>query len=668
MNYLTSRYKRILVLDCETTSQADLKKVGAWKYAEDPSTDVICICGTYITPEFIDRRNWKNEAFTGYGANPFLDFMENADLIVAHNIEFEIAIWKYCLENRRGWPAFPIYKAYCTMGASAAAGLPFGLAGACKCVGLPVNKQKDTEGKTLIKSMSSTPIEILAQRIGIVEQLSTMVEYCAQDVEATASLMDAIPPIHEKELEVFRTHLGINARGFKVDTKLLRAMGNVIVEATKELNREVNIATCGQILLEDVNRREFIMTWVDQQAPGVLQGFTAADVDAALARTDLSNAVRAVLDARTKVGKSSTAKLEVFRQTTMRDGRIRGSLFYHGASTGRWSGRGVQPHNFPRPTVKNQDALYEAILAKNLSLIGDMARGNIWDGISSCLRSLITVREGYVLFCADFSAIEARVAFWLASELQGLAIYAAQDSGTGPDLYRVMGGKIYGINPKTLSKGGIERQLGKVACLGLQYGMGAETFYQTCRNFGIEVSKNLAAKTTSIYRREFAAIPTFWKELEQAFDTSLKNPGTTVKQGLLTIKTDDTGQVTYLVLPSRRHITYRQMGYKDGKMQYMGTTMGDYWAPKSVWGGLLAENVVQAVARDLMAEAMIRLEKLGFSVILTVHDEILAEAPLDRTDLTVERFIQAMIEKPKWKAVENLPLAAEGWQGRRWKK
>jgi DNA polymerase len=370
-----------------------------------------------------------------------------------------------------------------------------------------------------------------------------------------------------------------------------------------------------------------------------------------LAFDRLHPVIREVLKLRQNGAKSSTAKYDAMLHAVNADGRMRGLLVYHGAATGRWSGKLVQPQNFPRPQ-KKQDEL-DAIIAK-LKAGEDVSEHGAGTVLASdLLRSMLVADEGHRLMFADYSAIEARVLAWVAGQNDLVETFRK-----GGDVYIEMASAIYNVGVESVTDK--QRQVGKMAILGCGYGMGGKRFAEQCASMGIRVDEDEAKRIVAVYREKNNRIAQYWRDVENDFVEMVKDAGRV-------------GSVK-LPLPSGRLLTYHNPriiqretpwgAMRDTAQVDTLNSVTRQWVSQIIWGGLLTENVVQATARDLMATAMMALELKGYNVILSVHDEIICEVTDDFGSL--EEMIEIMTRCPSW--AQGCPINAEGKEGKRYRK
>lgn len=662
------------VLDYETYSEADLKAVGAFEYSMHPSTEVLCLAyriGTKETLKTAQTHTWSPKKPSNTIV-ALLSSFENKDVIlVAHNAYFEQVITKNVLARHLHTQEYlakiPSDRWVCTASLAAALALPRHLEGAALALKLPV--QKDMDGRRLIlkwckprkpsKKNAST-------RHNDPEEFDRLVAYCKTDVDTEVELFLRVPHLTPTERQVWLLDQKINLRGFKVDRGLVERVLAMIVEENMSLEDEVWELTQGQI--ETTNQRQKLLEWFWENDCRILD-LQRATVDAALQEPH-NDYVHRMLEIRSMVSKTSTAKYEAFEQRSRHDSRLRDVLLYHGASTGRWSGMGIQPQNFPRGNIKDTIAAAETLATGDLEWVRTLYKDPM-NVFSSCLRNVIIAPEGKTLDVADYASIETRVLFWVANHEEGMNAFRE-----GRDLYKEVAARIYGTSPERIKDGSFERFLGKSAVLGCGYGMGFKKFVATCLSQGQEISEELGKTAVNAYRETHSPVPKLWGKIGLAAITAVQNPGKkyTINHTAWFMK----GEFLFCELPSGRRLAYygpqivHEMVFNERRpvlYHYGVNAVTRQWELQKTWGGTLVENVVQAIARDLMAEAMLRIEATKhWQIVLSVHDELIAE----RHDVnlpaapTNEQFCKLMAEVPSW--AEGCPVAVAGWSGPRYKK
>lgn len=648
-----------LHIDFETRSLADLKDVGLDNYARDPSTEVWCMAWAF-----------DDEPVSLWPVDDYLldvhQHVAEGGIVVGHNVAFELAIWNNVMAPRYGWPALKPEQCLCTMSMAYAMSLPGSLENAAAAVGL--TNGKDMKGHRLMLQMSrprrvepdGTPIwwddEARKQKL---------FDYCKQDVEVERELSKRLMPLSEQEQAVWLLDYQINQEGVYVDIPAIKAAIKIVEKEQHRLDAEIRRVTDGAV--GACTEAVALTRWIT--GLGIeLSGVAKSDVVELLGRAELPSAVHKALKLRQEAAKSSTAKLYAMGEAaSITDYRIRGLFQYHGAGTGRWAGRKVQLQNLPRPSMKQDaidavlDALPQGISAEDI----DCFYGPPMTVVADCLRGFITAAPGHELIAADFSAIEARVIAWLAGEEKVLDIFR-----THGKIYEHAAAGIYGKKMETVTKD--ERQIGKVAVLALGYQGGVGAFQTMARGYGVKVSDTRADEIKSAWRDIHPKIVAYWYALEAAALNAVRYTGDTFTAGAKgrEVKFKKKGSFLWCLLPSGRMLCYPYAKVVEGKfgndaLQYKSVNgLTRKWVDTDSYGGKLCENVTQAVARDLLAEAMLRLSQSGYKIVSHVHDEIVIEAPLQ--SVTVETIEQLMSEAPAWAA--GLPLAAEGWAGKRYRK
>jgi DNA polymerase len=649
-----------VVIDYETRSAANLKKTGATKYAQDPTTEIICVAWKVDDGE--------TELWYPIHEGPPTDLIhliKNHDVnFVAHNAGFEQAITE--------WVLFPKYlnsnkyKRYfspgrwiCTAAKAASHALPRSLGEACIALKLPV--QKDMEGRKLIlkycKPRRSNSDEIIWW--DDMQDLERLGEYCKTDVEAEYLLHKALPNLTPMETAVWRLDQTINKRGLRIDEESINIALELVAGENEYNRKRIKEISNGEI--QNATQRAVLLDFVNERGAG-LADLRAGTIKDALKKGFDDPLVTEVLEIRQASSKTSTAKFQAFLDRMCDDGRVRDLLVYHGASTGRWAGSGVQPQNFPKGNISNTDRAIEIMRTKDVGMI-KLEYGDLMTALSSCLRGMIVPSEGRELYCADYAAIEARVAFWLVDNEEVLQIFRDDE-----DLYVDMASLIFGCAPSQVDKS--MRQLGKIAILALQYGMGKKKFFETCAQWGSPVSEELAAKTVTAYRTKYDTIVSAWRNIERAACLAVAKPGRRITINKTTWFVEN--RFLYCELPSGRRLAYpyprvvskkTPWGAEGFELRHWArNSLTRKWEETGTYGGLLFENICQAVSRDLMAEAMLKVEAAGYPILISVHDELLAEK--SRGD--INDFNRLMSSLPQW--ARGLPLSAEGWSGPRYKK
>ena len=634
----------VVSVDFETRSAVDLRKTGVYKYAADPSTDIWCMA--YKAPWSDDVLVWQ----PGDAIDPYLeDWILAGGLLSAWNSQFERIIWNEIMVGRYQWPATKIKQWRCTMAQASAMGLPRALGQAAAVLG--VEEQKDKTGAALMLRMAR-PRKVNADGSytwwNTKDKIDTLVAYCRQDVRTELSVAETLNAMPDSERRLYQLDQRINDRGVKVDIDLIDRVSKLANSASENIDAEMKRLTNGQV--KAATNAMDLTVWLRGYELNV-NSVDKQTVTRLRAMDGLHPIIKQVLKLRQDGAKSSTAKYDAMVNAANADDRMRGLLMYHGAATGRWSGRLVQPQNFPRPQ-KKQDELDE-IIAK-LKADQDVSEHGAGTVLASdLLRSMLIADDGHRLMFADYSAIEARVLAWVAGQNDLVETFRK-----GGDVYKEMASAIYNTPSEQVTDN--QRQIGKMATLGCGYGMGGKRFAEQCATMGIKVDEDEAKRIVSVYREKNNRIAQYWRDVEQDFVDMVKEAGRV--------------RSVELPLPSGRSLTYHNPriiqretpwgAMRDTAQVDTLNSVTRQWTSQIIWGGLLTENVVQATARDLMATAMMALEIKGYPVILSVHDEIICEVPDGFGSL--DEMIDIMTRVPAW--AEGCPINAEGKEGKRYRK
>lgn len=666
------------VIDFETRSPADIKKIGAWNYSKHPGTEILCASVWDSVSKSV--RTWEVDPFAGIPPKWFTDLYDQYPTWVAHNAFFEIAMWKNNLARRFNLPCPPLKNWQDTKAIALSWSIPGSLAGASAVLG---REEKDKDGHRLMLKMCK-PRKPTKKDPSIYhwtpEDFDRLVKYCEQDVIATNAIIEDLGVIQKVDRPIYEIDKQINTSGFCIDTELVDSaviMVNALIEGAK---RDLSQITDGFIQTPNQHAR-FKAFALDHGVK--MKSTDKAAVVALLKRKRIPDIVRKVFEIRQLLGKSSVAKYtRAALQVDRGDNRIRDAFVFHKASTGRWAGQGFQPQNLTRGELKLNDAQVEdaiaAVKARNIQYI-EHSFGNPMQVLSDLVRPVIVAPEGSKFVAADFASVEARGVLWLAGETAAVKMLSA-----GGDIYKEMASAIFGKPISEITP--IERFIGKTAILGLGYGMGAERFMiQTNADalkfgFDVQIDMGLAQKVVDTYRiSKYPRIPIMWRGLESAF-----------KLAIVTGKPQTSYGVTFYRKKPRviacRLLSGREIHYWDCKIGsfVMASGKGDVIASRSdgisyntvgpngkfsrtgSWGGKIVENIVQGVCSDLLRNSMLAISRrTNWDIVMTAHDEIVCETP-DTHFYNPDKMVDIITKLPPWGA--GFPLNAEGWEGKRFRK
>jgi DNA polymerase len=575
-----------------------------------------------------------------------------------------------------------------TLATCAYRSLPLGLDKVGGVLNLAV--QKDKRGKYLLNKLSKPqkPTKKNPEtRCRDPLLLEELYQYCKTDTIAEDLLGKTIGDLSPEEYSIWVLDQKINTRGVYIDLDAVHKALSIVEIVTKKLLAELQEITGDPEITGGTIDR--IKTWCKENGATGLPDLAADTIVDFLKMGWVPANVRRVLEIRQQLSRASTKKLIKFSQCACRDGYIRGLLQYHGAGTGRWSGRLVQPQNFPRGTIKHLEELIAAIKTGDPEIL-ELHFGDPMEAISSALRGMIIAAPGTKFFVADFSAIEARVLMWLAEDAGGLKAFYAQDAGTGSDIYCDMASAVY-QRPITKKENPNERGLGKVIILGCGYQMsGSKLLIQSeadLAKVNIKLTPAQAEEYVSLYRDKYTMVPKLWRGLESAAVECVEHGRDTQYLRIkFKLVKDRAGRWLNMILPNGRKLWYFMPGLEENRINYVDKETGEpktftknslyyfgrsnkkggAWTKCFTYGGMLTENAVQAISRDLMVAAMWRSERAGYPIVLTVHDEIVAQRKDDSTG-NIKEF-EAIVAGPNPPWAKGCPVGAEGWEGYRYKK
>lgn len=650
---------RHLSIDIETKSSVDIGKAGLYKYAQSSDFEVLLLAyrldGSPV--EIVDLA--QGEEMPEWMRNA----LRSPDVAKhAYNAAFE---W-FCL-NRAGFET-PLEQWRCTMAHGLYCGYAAGLDATGRAIGLPQDKQKLSAGKALIRyfCVPCKPTKSNGGRTWNLprhapEKWSLFKDYCKQDVVTESEILKRLSlfPMPEAEEQLWQMDVRMNAFGVRVDEELIQGALAIDSESTGRLEEDAR----GLTGLGNPNSAAQLLPWL--RANGLeLENLQKATVAEALGREGLPEKVRRVLEIRQQLGKTSIKKYAAMEAAMGMDGRVRGLTQYYGANrTGRWAGRLVQMQNLPRNYLKTLDGARGLVRRGNYAGIR-MIYGNVPDTLSQLIRTAFIPSEGNKFVVADFSAIEARVIAWLAGEQWVNEVFA-----THGKIYEATASQMFHVPIEKIVKGNLEyalRQKGKVATLALGYQGGtAALIAMGALNMGL--SEEELPDIVQRWRNANPRIRDLWYAVEEAALVAMQTAQPQAIHGLIFALEGDLiyGQSFLTVqLPSGRKLFYPRPFLQEnqfGRMAVHYYTVGQQtrkWEVTSTYGGKLTENIVQAIARDCLAETLRRIDARGLQVVFHVHDEVIIDAP---PDVTVDEICALMAEPIPW--APGLILKGAGFEG-----
>lgn len=697
-----------LYIDFETYSPADLKKVGLWNYSHHPQTGV-SILGFAFSDEPVESMILLPGRTQPGQFERIAQHINAGGTVVAHNAAFEMALFQMLNRRHPNIPALQPEQVICTMAECYAMSLPGALENAAAALGLRVTK--DTEGRTLMLRMckpmnmarlkdgtdtepkwchDAEQFTFLGNKITGEQAVQRLAEYCRQDVEVERAIHKRVVKLSAYERKVWCMDYRINQRGVLFDPEAVYAALDSREQTTKKLDEEMNrvtegaVAACSNVgALKDWAADYGVIQ--DSLAKGELEYLTG-DGLGGQPRFDLPEPVREALDLRREAGRAtSVAKLATIAAQADDAGRLHNLFQYHGAGTGRFAGRAVQPHNFtrdlPKPAVVEE--IMAAIKARDTDWI-DLAYGPPLTVISQLLRGFIVAEPGKKLIGGDYSNVEGRGIAWLAGEEWKLDAFREADANPdGPDIYERAYAGTFDKDPARVTSD--ERQIGKVLELAFGYQGGKGACHTMGAAYGVEMTDEEADDAKTKWRAAHPKIKQYWYDLQNAALNAVRKPGRITTAGApgRQVKFRKAGSFLWMLLPSGRTLCYpypqiRQNEYGDHLTYKTVPSADDYqrgrivpdpsntrqWARVATYGGKLAENATQAICRDLLVDAMLRLEEAGYPVVLHVHDESVTEG--DFTEADRQKVESIMNTAPVW--AKDFPLVSECWLNPRYMK
>ena len=632
-----------LSIDIETSSDVDIRKCGAFKYAESEAFRIMLLAYAFDDEpvEVIDLE--KGDETPSF----LLQALQDKEVIKhAYNASFE---W-LCL-NRMGYEA-PIEQWQCTMIHAMYLGFPAGLEATGEAVGLPEDKKKLAIGRQLIKYFCLGPYKPDADKWNLFK------DYNLKDVEAERAIEKKLSsfPVPELEWERWRRDVLMNYTGVGVDMELVTGALAIQEESVQRLTNEA-VALTG---LENPNSPTQLLEWVNAQ--GIeLKSIQKKDVQDALSG-DLPPKVRRALEIRQQLGKTSVKKYDAILACVCKDERVRGISQFYGARTGRFSGRLVQMQNLPRNYLEPLEDVREIVKARDYETL-DLIYPSIADTLSQLIRTAFVPKNGKKYVVADFSAIEARVIAWLAREEWVNQVFA-----THGKIYEATASQMFHVPIEKIVKGNPEyalRQKGKVATLALGYQGGTNALI-SMGALDMGLSEEELPEIVTRWRNANKNIVRLWYKVGECALATTKDGRARTYNGLIfRLEEDLNNDLRFLTieLPSKRKLFYCKPFAGAGRFGDVLTFFSQNqttkkWGEEQTFGGKLVENIVQAIARDCLCVTLDRIAEQSLQPVFHVHDEIIVEAD---ESLTVEELCDIFAIPIPW--AKGLILKGAGFDG-----
>ena len=636
----------LMGIDIETYSSAPLPRCGVYRYCDAPDFEILL-----FSYAFDDEPVQTIDLASGEALPPeVISALEDPNIIkVAYNAQFE----RVCLSRYLGHWLDP-HQWRCTMVMAAYLTLPGRLADAA--VALGTTEKKMEEGKDLIRyfSVPCKPTKTNGGRTRNLpadapEKWAVYKQYNAQDVETERAIRKALEkyPLPEQDWELYALDQQINDRGVRVDKKLVKnaiavdaAFSQAACQRAKELTGLENPGSVNQL-----------KAWLaDQDMP--MESLAKKIVQEKAAQTD--GIVSELLNLRLELSKTSVKKYEAMARCVCRDGRVHGLLQFYGANrTGRWAGRLVQAQNLPQNHLPDLELAREIVKSGDEELL-DALFASVPGTLSELIRTAFIPRDGCRFLVADFSAIEARVLAWLANEEWVLEEFRGKGK-----IYEATASRMFHVPQESIIKGNPNyayRQKGKQATLSCGYGGGVGAL----KAMGAKMPEAEMQPLVDAWRAANPNIVAFWSALDRAARTVIRRK-TSAHVGKVTLYWQD--DKMFMRLPSGRNLCYQsphftENGFGSDAIGYYAPNAAGQMVVQETFGGKLAENATQAIARDILAHALLTLEKNGYPVVFHVHDEAVIEKPTGQGSL--EEACRLMAIAPDW--AKDLPLRSDGYE------
>lgn len=670
-----------LHLDLESYSECNLKTCGAYRYAEDPSTELLCAAFAFDDgPVHLWLPYERFELPEGFyaqvktslepGAKLYLDgqvpevmrsHLAASGQLRAHNANFERTILNGHVGQALGVPRIEIEQTVCTAAKCAEYGLPRALDKAANAAGThPKNQSGKPDMMAVTKPRSGSVKRYTPHNSP--ERFLKLYAYNMDDVRAERALDDFVPELSRAEQTVYELDQRMNDRGVRVDLTAIDNMRFLIAEHLQVLEKR-----CLKLVGVKPTQRQKIVDWIREQNFKIpdMQAQTVLKI---LKRKDVPKKIRRVLKIYSIYNMKAPTKLAAMLRAVCRDGCLHGMFLFYGANTGRWSSLIVQLQNLFRPKIKETGVAIEAMAARDLEWIRTLYDLDPMIIFASCIRGMLIAKVGRDILALDFKSIEARIVAWLAGAKDILEVFRGHGK-----IYEHTAAKIYKKLIKLITED--ERFIGKIAVLALGYQGAKAAFMKMAKQFNVDISEAFADRIVREWRAANPKITKLWVHMNAAAIKAVRFSGETfsIPNGLISFKVSSNW--LYMVLPSGRRLSYFKPSVSEDKQatneQYRFTL--HYWGIDTytrayckcdTYGGKLLQNACEGIARDLLVAGLFKLENAGYDPIGSVHDEGLMEPTT--THGSIEEAKELICSPLPWAV--GLPVAVSGFRESQYRK
>lgn len=660
--------KPLMFLDFETRSEVDLKKCGSYEYVRGVHFAPLCMA--YTINDHPEVSLWTPD-------KPFpLELMKGCTLLPL-NAEFEYNVlksdWFKWHDYDMDWLS---YDNFIDVQALAAIfGFPIMLDKLAKALNVPHQKHKS--GTALINKLSIVKNNKVVTPEMEPQKFLEMYEYCRQDVRSTRDCYNMMvkKELSPMEHKVFCHMMEQNQAGLPIDVDSVHTILRVLESYKDRMNKRLARITNGEITKGTQVQR--IARYIRRKYPDT--DSIAADIIKEMLEMGVDKETEEILQIRQAVSHSSTAKFQRMLDRLGPDQRIRGNLKYYGGHTGRFAGVGFQMHNLPRAQHDNPEIVisdFERFAVEELIVM----YGNLGAAASKLVRPMIMAPDGKMLMVVDYKSIENVMLHWVAGDTQ-----TTEDFRNDLDQYRTYAARRFNVGYDEVTSA--QRTYAKPCVLGLGYGGGKGALQRVAGNYGVELSEDEAERDKKFYRATFPMIPRLWYTVQDyMFSATQREHSLKLDTGTATFWFIKRGTYTFILLPSGRFLSYPapQIQYVDDRkyFTYMGIdsytkqwrrlgdqfryVKGEHVPDMAIHGGRLVENIIQALARDILVYGMLQARDAGFNCIGSVHDEAIAEIDESDAGISLEPFTDALCTMPPW--AEGVPVRGEGYIAKRYRK